>query len=228
MEKQVQIGNPPITVTLRRSARARRYGLRVAQKDAKVYLTVPPRGTVTDATAFARQHEGWLRKHLAAVVAPQLPQFGDAVPVDGRPRTIVEGQGRHAVLDGDEIRLPSGTAQLSARLRAFYKLRARDLLVPASAHYAALIGREFGRVSLRDTRSRWGSCTSDGNLMFSWRLAMAPREVLDYVAAHEVCHLQEMNHGPAFWALVAKVCPDYRVHRDWLRKNGASLHLVRI
>ena len=106
------------------------------------------------------------------------------------------------------------------------KLRARDVLAEASDRYAVMVGQSYSRLSIRDTRSRWGSCSSEGVLMYSWRLIMAPPEVLDYVAAHEVAHLVEMNHSAAFWAMVERICPDYDVHRAWLRKNGDVLHRV--
>ena len=148
--------------------------------------------------------------------------------MDGEFLIIGQGEGRHAVKDGERLLIPAREQQLAGKLRAFYKLRARDVLVPASERYADLLGRQIGRVTLRDTRSRWGSCTSQGNLMYSWRLAMAPVPVQDYVAAHEVCHLAEMNHSRAFWRLVEQVCPDYNLHRQWLRTHGAGLHRYRL
>ena len=90
--------------------------------------------------------------------------------------------------------------------------------------YAARLGKGYTRLTLRDTRSRWGSCTSDGGLMFSWRLIMAPPSVLDYVAAHEVAHLAQMNHSPAFWAEVTRIYGDFDPPRQWLRTHGADLH----
>lgn len=141
---------------------------------------------------------------------------------------IAPGPGRHTVKSEDRLLVPARAQQLAGKLRAFYKLRARDVLVPASERYAGLLDRQIGRVTLRDTRSRWGSCTSQGNLMYSWRLAMAPVAVQDYVAAHEVCHLVEMNHSRAFWRLVQQVCPDFEQHRHWLRQHGAGLHRYRL
>jgi predicted metal-dependent hydrolase len=111
-------------------------------------------------------------------------------------------------------------------LRAFLKIEARNALVPAAEAFAAQLSKPIGRISLRDTRSRWGSCSGAGNLMFSWRLVMAPPAVLHYVAAHEVAHLQEMNHSQVFWDVVARLMPDYRIHRAWLKKHGAKLHRV--
>jgi predicted metal-dependent hydrolase len=112
------------------------------------------------------------------------------------------------------------------RAKAFLKTKARDELAAASDFYAAQLGKRYNRLSIRDTRSRWGSCSSEGVLMYSWRLIMAPHEVLHYVAAHEAAHLVEMNHSDAFWAVVARICPDYDRHRIWLKKNGDQLHRV--
>jgi len=113
------------------------------------------------------------------------------------------------------------------RVAAFLKTRARDRLVPMAGKYAAALGRQVAAVSLRDTRSRWGSCTAQGRLMFCWRLAMAPPEVQDYVVAHEAAHLVHMDHSRAYWASVAQVMPGYSAHRAWLRGHGATLHSYR-
>ncbi|MGR3469034.1 MAG: M48 family metallopeptidase, partial [Shimia sp.] len=113
------------------------------------------------------------------------------------------------------------------RLQAWLKVQARDRLAAASDHYAGLLGRPYTRLTLRDTRSRWGSCTADAGLMYSWRLILAPSEVLRYVAAHEVANLKEMNHSPAFWAIVAQLYPGHESPRRWLREHGAELHRYR-
>lgn len=228
MTEQLSIGDPPIDIRVRHSARARRYGLRISRVAGEVILTVPARGSLAKATAFAGEHEAWLRRNLEKQPMPVDPGFGDRIPVEGALLLLGPGEGRQAVRIGDRLLVPAREHQLAGKLRAFYKLRARDVLVPASERYADLLGRKIGRVTLRDTRSRWGSCTTQGNLMYSWRLAMAPLPVQDYVAAHEVCHLIEMNHSPAFWRLVEQVCPDYERHRQWLRAHGAGLHRYRI
>ncbi len=114
-------------------------------------------------------------------------------------------------------------ATLGVRAAAFLREAARQRCLAATEVHAARLGQPFGRITLRDTRGRWGSCTAAGDLMFSWRLILAPDAVLDYVAAHEVAHLAEMNHSPRFWAAVARLCPDYAAQRDWLRQHGASL-----
>ncbi|WP_417249623.1 M48 family metallopeptidase [Celeribacter sp.] len=217
-------GEAPISVTLRRSKQARRLSLRVSRLDGRVTLTMPRSVREGEAIAFLREKEAWLRGHLGRTVVAQRPEIGGTIPFLGRDTEIVSGTGRAARLEEDRLVVPGDGEMIPARILAFLKLQARTRLQVASDHYAEALGVSFGKITLRDTRSRWGSCTSEGNLMYSWRLVMAPQEVLDYVAAHEVAHLLEMNHSAAYWANVAKVCPDYRRHRDWLRTDGHSLH----
>lgn len=141
--------------------------------------------------------------------------------------TLLPAQVRRPVIDGTALLLPQGEDRIGARLQAFLKATARDALATSADNHAARLGRTYGRLTLRDTRGRWGSCTSRGDLMFSWRLIMAPDPVLDYVAAHEVAHLVQMNHSPEFWAVVERLYPDHAAARDWLRANGSALHAFR-
>jgi predicted metal-dependent hydrolase len=129
------------------------------------------------------------------------------------------------VRDATLLAPDDGTA--GTRVKAFMKLQARDALAAASDRYAAAVGKSYARLSLRDTRSRWGSCSSQGVLMYSWRLIMAPPQVLDYVAAHEVAHLVEMNHSQAFWDVVEDIFPNHKPCRKWLREHGDKLHRVQ-
>lgn len=220
-------GTPPVEVTLKRSARARRLSLRVSRLDGRVTLTLPKRLPVSEAEAFAREKESWLRRQLDSQPEVVLVGVGMSITVEGETLRIVTGEGRNTRVEGDRLIVPGPPDAAAARVRAFLKLLARDRLVAASDHYASVLGVRYGRVTLRDTRSRWGSCTSAGNLMYSWRLILAPPEVLDYVAAHEVSHLVEMNHSPAYWKVVARLLPDYQAPRRWLKVNGAQLHRYR-
>ncbi len=149
--------------------------------------------------------------------------IGGQIPYRGEICAVRAGEKRLRHEDGVFFVSPKNS---STQLKAFLKTRARDALAAPVAHYAGILGQEVHRITLRDTRSRWGSCTAQGHLMFSWRLVMAPPEVLDYVAAHEVAHLVEMNHSARFWAVVARLRPDYQTQRDWLRREGAGLHRV--
>ena len=227
MARAMLPGNPPVEITLRRSARARRVSLRVSGLDGKVTLSMPQRMKTAEALAFAEEKADWIRRHLAKQVDHIAPRIGATVMLRGQEIPIIAGAVRRAQLKDGALWVPAAPEMAASRVKAFLKLAARADLLAACERYAAALGRPYGQVTLRDTRSRWGSCSSSGNLMFSWRLIMAPVEVLDYVAAHEVAHLSEMNHSSAFWAEVERIYPDYGPPRQWLRENGQLLHRYR-
>jgi predicted metal-dependent hydrolase len=220
-------GPPPIDITLRRSAQARRFSLRISRVDGRVTLTVPLRAREAEAMAFVAGQEGWLRGTLARMPVGLMVGFGCVLPVEGRMLTIVPGPGRVVRIVGDVLAVPGDAAQVGVRVSVFLKALARTRLVAASDRYSAMVGKGFTRITLRDPRSRWGSCTSSGGLMYAWRLVMAPPDVLDYVAAHEVAHLVEMNHSAAYWAVVSRVYPGWQVQRAWLHTHGAGLQAYR-
>jgi predicted metal-dependent hydrolase len=124
------------------------------------------------------------------------------------------------------LRVGGGQDHVRRRIRDFLKREARRDLAEAVARHTATLGRPAESMTLKDTTSRWGSCTSDGRLSFSWRIVMAPPLVIDYLAAHEVAHLQEMNHGPRFWALCNRLCPQTPAARAWLKEHGTLLHAI--
>ncbi|MFM7334675.1 MAG: M48 family metallopeptidase [Tabrizicola sp.] len=222
-------GSPPVEVHLRRSARARRFSLRVSRLDGKVTLSMPLRAREGEALAFLKGHEGWLRETLQAMpdAARQPVGLGAAIPVEGRDLLLAPGTGRRIKVEDDRLLVPGDPATAGARVAAWLKVLARDRLARASTHYAGLVGRPYSSLALRDTRSRWGSCSPDGRLMYSWRLIMAPPAVLDYVAAHEVAHLVELNHSPAYWAVVGRIYPGWKAQRAWLHDHGQTLHRLR-
>ena len=218
-------GQPDVPIVLRRSARARRITLRVSQLDGRVTVTLPRAVPAHEALAFAADKEPWIRKHLAARAEDVAVRIGAFVPVEGVLHELVAGAGRGVRIKTGVIVAPEqGTG---ARVQAVLKAQARDRLATACDHYARRLGRSYAAISLRDTRSRWGSCSSAGRLMFSWRLILAPPDVLQYVAAHEVAHLAQMNHSPAFWAEVTRLFGPYDTQRQWLRTKGAALHRFR-
>ena len=222
-------GDPALRVQIRASARARQMSLRVSGLDGRITLSLPRGFARQHALAFLSEKERWLRAAVDRAPGRVAVAPGSEVPVDGRTRQVTPAHTRRVMLDGDRLIVPDQdiAAATGPRVAAFLKTRARDRLVPMAEHYAAALGRRVAAVSLRDTRSRWGSCTAQGRLMFCWRLAMAPPEVQHYVAAHEAAHLIHMNHSRAYWASVAQIMPDYADHRAWLRHHGADLHAYR-
>ena len=220
-------GNPPVDVLLRRSAQARRLSLRISRLDGRATLTLPTRVPEREGMAFVRERESWLRKHLSAI-EPEMPvEIGATVLFEGADVPVIAGPVKRATLKSGSLMVPDDPGKVGKRVAAFMKMRARDALADASDRYAAALGRSYNRISLRDTRSRWGSCSSAGDLMYSWRLIMAPRSVLEYVAAHEVAHLQHMDHSDRFWGVVNDLFPNHKACRKWLRDNGGALHRVR-
>ncbi len=227
MAQHVLAGNPPVALRLRTSARARRITLRISALDGTVTLTRPRSVPEREALAFAREKEDWLRGHLARQDDGCDVGFGVSLPVEGRLLRVAQGTGRSPRIEGACLLVPGEADRCAARVGGFLKARARSRLAEASDRYAAKLGRPYSKLTLRDTRSRWGSCTAQGGLMYSWRLIMAPPEVLDYVAAHEVAHLAEMNHSAAFWAVVTQLYGPWKEQRRWLQGEGAALHRIR-
>lgn len=216
-------GNPAIPVTLRRNARARRLSLRVSRLDGSVTLTLPTGVSARAGRAFVQERRDWIEAARAQAPAAQAVTLGASLPVAGKPRILAEATVRAPRLDGAELLIPRGRAA-GPSAAAFLRMSARERLAERVAHHAGILGVSTGTLTLRDTRSRWGSCTARGDLMFSWRIAMAPPEVLDYLAAHEVAHRREMNHSAAYWAQVSRLIPGYATPRDWLKTHGPALH----
>jgi predicted metal-dependent hydrolase len=218
-------------VRLRRHRQARRYTLRIDAPTREVVLTMPPRGSVREAKEFAQKHGGWIAARLKRL--PEAAPFahGVEVPLRGEPHRIVHRRGERGTVwtetDGNGQRLLCVAGEpphVDRRISDFLKREAQRDLDAASRNYAAQIGVSIKRICVRDQSSRWGSCSNTGVLSFSWRLILAPPFVLDYLAAHEVSHLVELNHSPRFWRLVKRIYPQLERAKVWLDANGTDLH----
>jgi len=215
-----------LAVRLRRSGRARRMTLRVPRDGSGPVLTLPPHVPLSEGRDFAQSRRDWLQAAMGRLPERRVAAPGAALPVEGRALILTPAPVRRVTPEAHALLIPEGrpagtVAAAWLRQLAMTRLRA------ACDRHAARLGRPYRAIVLRDTRSRWGSCTHDGRLMFSWRLIMAPPPVLDYVAAHEVAHLAHMDHSPRFWAQVAALMPDHAPHRAWLRAQGGDLMLWR-
>ncbi len=218
-------------VTVKRVARARRFTLKVRSATADAVLTMPARGTLRAARDFAERHAEWIGTRFERLPQRVPLQAGSTVPLRGVPTPIEQHRGLRAVariearLDGGAvIRVTGGAEQQRGLVLDLLRREARRDLEAAVARHAAAVNRTVAAITLRDTRSRWGSCTSRGRLNFSWRLVMAPPLVLDYLAAHEVAHLVHMDHSAAFWAVAERLAPDLAAAESWLKLHGAGLH----
>jgi predicted metal-dependent hydrolase len=224
----LDLGERSVTIALKRNARARRLTLRLARDGEGAVMTLPNRVSRAEALRFAERSQHWLRAQLANKPEPISLGDGATIMLRGKPyRLHLTGRLRGTVSVDDAtgtIHLPGEAPHHERRLIAWLKSEAKRDLDHASRHYANAMGTTFAQLAVRDQKSRWGSCTSDGKLSYSWRLVMAPPDVLDYVAAHEVAHLKEMNHSPRFWRLVLTHCAATRKAKDWLKRHGRELH----
>ncbi len=227
----LEIDGTAVPVAIRRNRRARRFILRMDPKGTGVVVTMPAAAAERDALAFAMRQAGWIRERLGRDGGAVAFAHGALVPYRGTPHLIVHEPGRRGsvrheedALDGPRLNVAGDGRHLPRRLTDWLKAQARRDLSEASQRYGEAMGLRYRRLTVRDQTSRWGSCSSTGALSYSWRLILAPPDILDYVAAHEVAHLAEMNHGPRFWALVYRHCPHADRARAWLREHGTGLH----
>jgi predicted metal-dependent hydrolase len=215
-----------IAYSIRRSPRARR--VRVAVDHSRgVEVVLPQRAPLREAEAAVAELRPWIERRLREVERARdtVAARGDTVPYLGQTLTLLTQPGRTRVhRRGSDLLVPAGEARVPA-LERFYRRSAQVEIAARLDEACALTGTSYERLSIRGQRSRWASCSRSGTMSFNWRLLLAPEEVLDYVVWHEVCHLELMDHSPAFWRLVARRCPDYRQHIRWLRRHGPSLVL---
>ena len=221
-----------VPVEVRRHPGARRMILRVSRAKGSVIVTVPTRCNMDDAGVFLNRHLDWVRDRLDHLPVPVPFCDGTVIPVRGVPHRIVfvgSAPGQVSVQQrkgagGPCLDVVSSQDRAPNYLKAWLASQARNDLDERVRFHCATLGLRAKRIAVRDQISRWGSCSTTGVLSFSWRLILAPPVVLDYVAAHEVCHLAQMNHGPKFWALVRSVTPRMNEAKAWLQAHGTELH----
>jgi hypothetical protein len=221
----------PLRLSVNR--RARRVSIRIDAARGQAVASAPSERHLSDAVAFARTKADWIAERLAARPAGAggfVP--GGTVPLEGVEIRLEQtaGAGAARLIDtpyGLAIRSGGEGDAYARRIENLLKRMARERLAHHTGVHAATLNLKAPRVGIGDPRSRWGSCTPGrGSIRYSWRLILAPPEVLDYVAAHEVAHLVQADHSPAFWAVVERLIGDHRPYRAWLRAHGASLHAV--
>lgn len=218
----------PARVNWRRSRRARRVSLRIDPRGGAVVVTLPHKASRTAGVALLMDHAGWVSARLAALPGALPFVEGHRVPlhgIDHAIRHIGASRGTVSAHNG-EILVAGDLEFLGRRVADFFRTEARRSLSEYVYEAAERAGLKPKRITVKDTRSRWGSCAANGNLAFSWRLVMAPPFVQQYVSAHEVAHLRFMHHGPEFWQLVGELTPHTDTACRWLRDHGARLFRI--
>ncbi|WP_235303081.1 M48 family metallopeptidase [Sphingopyxis sp. MWB1] len=226
----IRVGDISLPVRLVPHARARRYRLVFDNARGELRLTLPRRASRAGALNWAREQQGWIADQLAKSAAPIRVEPGTQLPLFGTARTIIWDAAvpRAVRLEADALYVGGPAETVGRRLERWLKQEARTLMDEESRTIAARAGLHVGRVGVGDPRSRWGSCTASGDLRYSWRLIMAPHHVRRATVAHEVAHLRHMDHGADFHALVAALHDgDVDAARQWLRREGRSLHRYR-
>ncbi|MCW4115117.1 M48 family metallopeptidase [Aurantimonas sp. MSK8Z-1] len=227
------LAHGPVPLTVRRNPRAKRLILRLAPGADGLIVTAPQSASVATILDFLERNRGWAEARVAARPVCLVVEHDAVLPFRDGTLRVRHAPGRRATLiergaAGEAVLHVGGEpAAVGRRVMDALKREARKDLQAAVDRHAAAVGIKPAALTLKDTRSRWGSCSHDRRLAFSWRIVMAPPEVLDYLAAHEVAHLREMNHGPKFWALCRELCPGMDAGRDWLRSEGGALHAIR-
>jgi len=232
LERLHQVAGRTLPLRIVENARARRLTLRIDPGGQGLRVTIPPGMPVREVDRFIDRHRGWLEQKLAKT--PDQPQVrpGIKIPLRGVPHLIVHESSKRGsvtvgVVEGEPALLVHGDrVHLPRRVADFLKREAKREIEALVEKHTASVGRRAKAISYKDTTSRWGSCTADGRLSFSWRIMMAPKPVIDYLVAHEVAHLKEMNHGPKFWSLCEKLCPETEKCKAWLKKNGGALQAI--
>ncbi|WP_019223113.1 M48 family metallopeptidase [Bartonella rattaustraliani] len=235
-EQSFMISNRVVPLRVRENKYARRLILRIEASGQGICVTKPPEVNLCAVQDFVEKHRSWIEAHLARVqnfCESSYLKDGATIPILGVKHTIRHKAGRgiteimtesedqepHIIVYGQLEYLPRRVADL-------LKKQAAAIITPLVEYYADKVERKVKLICYKDTKSRWGSCSIRGRLSFSWRLIMAPKEIVEYVVAHEVAHLIEMNHGPRFWALCEKLYPNSQTHRAWLKKNGRMLQKI--
>ena len=214
---------PDLEIFLRKNSNSRRITLRISSLDGKITITGPSYLDFEEFRNFAESKKSWLKSKRGSFKPPIFVSEGIKIPILGTEIKVLSSRVQRPKKIGNSLYI-NKKHPVSNQVKNYLKEICRVHLNYICKEFAERIGSEFHKITLRDTRSRWGSCSTDANLMFSWRLVMAPEDILAYVAAHEVAHLKHMNHSKKFWETVEFLFGPYKKEKAWLKQNGPSLY----
>lgn len=234
---EIQFENQTVFYTLQKSRRARRISLKIdAEKGLRVII---PAHIKVDVEDILREKQPWIQKHLAKFAPRRQYISGEILPLYGRDSLLqvaASTETRHVSVSHKDgiftVKIPAALKPAARRetvrsaLESWYRREAKQYIPPETALIAQQLGFVYQAITIRGQKTRWGSCSSRGNLNFNWRLIMAPHSAIEYVIIHELCHLKVPNHSTQFWSLVAQFCPDYAIHVNWLRKHAHLYNLI--
>ena len=220
---------PQIKVAVRKVRNSTRLSLRVSSISENVTLTAPVNTKQDVLLRFLESKENWLKENLLKISDKKVHvDIGRLIPIFGTKKHIkICSESLNVRVIGDSIRIPTTVSKPGLAVENYFKKLAKEEITSVANYYCGKLGVSYASIKLRDTRSRWGSCSSNSNLMFSWRLIMAPKNIIRYLVAHEVTHLKHFNHSREFWFEVRSIFGSYENERKWLRTEGANLHFYK-
>lgn len=223
---EIKNDNEFIRVRVRRTPRAKRISLKVSSHHG-VELVLPMRASLRKAMGFTQEKHSWIAAQLSRLpdrrqFTPQstIILFGKSFALQYQPDISCLPR-----LNENSIQIGGTEALLHQNMKTYLKRLAKERFTPVAHDFAEKLGVKISNISVRDMRSRWGSCSIDGRISLCWRLVMAPEEVAAYVIAHEIAHLKVMDHSKRFWQVVESIYPDYKTPRTWLKQNGTALQI---
>ena len=222
----MRLGAREVRLIVKVNRQARRIGLRIDDSLGRPVLVLPSRRSVAEGLRFAESRAQWLQHSLSRLPPHVAFADGSQVPYLGLPHVVrYRPRARAVVLRHDgELSVSGLPGHVGRRLADWFRVEAKRGIGARAQRLAERLNKTIARITIRDGRTRWGSCSPSGALSFSWRLMLAPPFVLDYVIAHEVAHLVEMNHSPRFWKILARLCPQHEAAQGWLKEHGSGLH----
>lgn len=222
----LQVGEEVLPLVIKRNRRAKRICLRYDPTGHTINLTLPRHARMSEGLSFLNQKSDWLITTLQEMPCKKQIKPGVIIPLFGERVRIKHDASLRCAwkLEKDVLTVSGKREHFERKVMEAIKKMAKKHISDLANYQSRRIGRNINRITVRDTRSRWGSCSSAGNLSFSWRLIFAPYEVFEYVVAHEVSHLRHMNHGARFWELCGFLCPNADIAKEWLRVHGKELY----
>jgi len=220
---------PQVKVAVRKVRNSTRLSLRVSSVNESVTLTAPVNTNQDVLLRFLESKENWLKENLIKISNKKVHvDIGGVIPIFGTKKHIeICSESLNVKIVGNSIRIPTTVSKPGLVVENYLKKLAKEEITGIANYYCSKLGVSYASIKLRDTRSRWGSCSSNSNLMFSWRIIMAPRNVIRYLVAHEVTHLKHFNHSKEFWFEVRSIFGSYENERNWLRTEGTNLHFYK-
>lgn len=209
------------------SPKAKRLALRLDGRARRVNLVIPQRASLKKAYEFAELNQDWIKDKISALPSPVPYVDGCIIPIFGINKTLriikTNRKTTSVIISNQYITVETSLDDIAPRLTRHLRAHAAEELKKMAYEKAQILNRKLSKFVVRDMRSRWGSCSTDGRMTLSWRLIFAPLASIDYVISHETAHLIHPNHGPKFWALCEKLSADFHTGHEWMQKNGITL-----